>query len=220
MDDAAPHVPLAERLAGPVLAVAPTVLGTRLAVSHDAHEVVVRIEEVEAYDQDDPASHAYGGPTGRNRVMFGPPGHLYVYRSHGIHLCANVVCGPEGHGAAVLLRGGTVVAGRETAVARRGGRDGDAWLAAGPGRLAQALGLRADDDSAWLLGEGRVRLLDRPEPVAASEAGWSTGPVQVVSGPRVGVTRAPDRPWRFWLRGAPGVSTYRRSPRAPAPDSP
>ncbi|WP_238445555.1 DNA-3-methyladenine glycosylase, partial [Salsipaludibacter albus] len=121
--------PSADLLDGPVEQVAPRLLGMELSVAHDEAPVTVRIEEVEAYDRDDPASHTFRGPTARNRVMFGPPGHLYVYRSHGIHLCANVVCGPDGHGAAVLLRGGVVVAGRALAVARRAGRDGDGWLA-------------------------------------------------------------------------------------------
>lgn len=195
-------------LSGPADEVAPRLLGMRLAVEHDGVAVAVRIEEVEAYDRDDPASHTFRGPTDRNRVMFGPAGHLYVYRSHGIHLCANVVCGADGHGAAVLLRGGTVVVGRDAAIRRRGGRDGDAWLAAGPGRLCQALGMLPEDDGRWLLGERSVRLQGRPGP---------HGEVRV--GPRVGVTQAAERSWRFWLAGAAGVSTYRRSPRAPAPGS-
>lgn len=194
---------LAAVLAGSAADAAAGLLGSHLTCDHDDRPVTVRIEEVEAYDEDDPASHTFGGPTPRNRVMFGPAGHLYVYRSHGIHLCANVVCGPPGHGAAVLVRGGTVVAGRPVAVARRSGRDGDRWLAAGPGRLCQALGIRADDDGAALLADGPVRL----------EPGRTVADAVVV-GPRVGVSRAPDRAWRFWLDGARGVSTYRRSPRA------
>lgn len=197
---------LAEVVTGVAVEVAPALLGRRLVIDRDGQRVGVRIVEVEAYDQDDPASHTFGGRTARNAVMFGPPGHLYVYRSHGIHLCANVVCGPAGRGEAVLLRGAIVDEGREVAVTRRRGRDGDHWLAAGPGRLCQAVGMRAGDDSVDLLAGDDVRL----EP-----GEWPTGPV--VTGPRVGVTRAPDRPWRFWIEGSPGVSAYRRSPRAAAP---
>lgn len=194
---------LAELLAGSAADAAAGLLGCHLTCDHDDRRVTVRIEEVEAYDQDDPASHTFRGPTPRTRVMFGPAGHLYVYRSHGIHLCANVVCGPVGRGAAVLVRGGTVVTGREVAVERRSGRDGDGWLAAGPGRLCQALGIRPGDDGVALLGNGPVRL-----------NGGMAVPEPVMVGPRVGVSRAADRAWRFWLDGARGVSTYRRSPRA------
>ncbi len=201
---------LAELLAGAAVDVAPRLLGARLAVVRDGRTVAVRIVEVEAYDQDDPASHTFRGRTSRNAVMFGPPGHLYVYRSHGIHLCANIACEPAGRGAAVLVRGGVVTAGRSTAVDRRGGRDADAWLAAGPGRLTQALGVRATDDGAWLLGDGPVRL-----EVASPPSPWPGGVIR--RGPRVGVTQAPDRAWRFWLDGVVGVSSYRRSPRAPDP---
>ncbi len=193
---------LAALLGGPASDAAPGLLGCHLTCDHDDRLVTVRIEEVEAYEPDDPASHTFRGPTARTRAMFGPPGDLYVYRSHGIHLCVNVVCGPTDHGAAVLVRGGTVVAGRPAAIERRAGRDGDGWLAAGPGRLGQALGIRADDDGAGLLGDGAVRL--RPGPPA---------PEATMVGPRVGVSRAAERAWRFWLAGAPGVSSYRRSPR-------
>lgn len=182
---------------------APSLLGTRLVCRRDGVEVAVRIVEVEAYTRHDPASHTFRGRTPRNATMFGPPGHLYVYRSHGIHLCANVVCGPEGDASALLVRGGQVTAGRGVAVQRRAGRDGDDWLAAGPGRLAQALGLQAGDDGVSLRGGGDVWLLP-----------GSPGPQRVRTGPRVGVTQAPDVPWRFWLDGAAGVSRYRRSPRA------
>lgn len=201
---------LAAALAAPAPEAGRSLLGC-LLVSHRAGvRVAVRIVEVEAYTRDDPASHTFHGPTARNATMFGPPGHLYVYVSHGIHRCANVVCGPDGEGSALLVRGGEVVAGRSVAVQRRGGRDGDDWLAAGPGRLAQALDLRVADDGVALVGEGAgegvVHLLPGPAPVE-----------DVHRGPRVGVSRAADVPWRFWLAGARGVSRYRRSPRAPDP---
>lgn len=198
---------LRDVLAGPSAQVAPLLLGTHLTCERDGATVTVRVTEVEAYAEHDPASHTFRGPTTRNRIMFAEPGHAYVYRSHGIHACLNVVCGPAGTGAAVLVRGGEVVAGRDVATARRGGRGGDAWLAAGPGRLCQALGVTLDDDGAWLLGEGHLRLEPPPEP--------ETRPVR--RGPRVGVSQAADVHWRFWLEGAPGVSRYRRSPRAPRP---
>lgn len=206
-DPGAWDVALAGALAGPATEAAEALLGCTIVSDRDGTRVAVRLVEVEAYTPDDPASHTFRGRTPRNAAMFGAPGDLYVYRSHGIHLCANVVCGPVGHGAAVLLRGGVVVAGRETAVARRGGRDGDDWLAAGPGRLTQALGLRFDDDGRGLLGEGLVRLAGQGVP---------TGPVR--RGPRVGVSSAADVARRFWLAGSPGVSAYRRSPWAPRPD--
>ncbi|QNN52605.1 DNA-3-methyladenine glycosylase [Nocardioides mesophilus] len=188
----------AEALVGPVPEVARRLLGARL---HHG-DVTVRITEVEAYDgPNDPASHAYRGSTARTEVMFGPPGHLYVYFSYGMHWCANVVTGEDGRGSAVLLRAGEVVAGIELARTRRGAKVPDVRLARGPANLAQSLGL--DRSSNGLSLEDR---LDLPAGVAAS----------VLSGPRVGVSQAADVPWRFWLAGEPTVSAYRRSPRAPA----
>lgn len=194
---------LAEVLERPASVAAPRLLGAVLAHTVAGERVAVRITEVEAYDQDDPASHTFTGRSPRNAVMYASPGHLYTYRSHGIHVCANVVADVAGRGAAILVRGGVVVAGRAAAVRRRGGRDGDDWLAAGPGRLCQALGLGLDQGGAWLLGN--------EDPSLAIQDPWP-GPVFV--GPRVGVSRAPDRPWRWWVPDAGGVSTYRRSPRA------
>lgn len=185
-------------LAGPVQLAAPRLLGAVLR--HDG--VAVRLIEVEAYDgAADPASHAYRGRTARNAVMFGPPGHLYIYFSYGVHWCGNVVCGPDGTASGVLLRAGEVVEGLDEARARRG-RSSDRDLARGPGRLTQALGLSADHKGADLFDSGPVRL----------EA--SHGDVEVSSGPRVGVQSAADRPWRFWVSGSPYVSAYRRHPKA------
>lgn len=208
IDAGEPQDSLAAVLAQPAPIAAPGLLGATLVHVVDGRRVEVLITEVEAYDQDDPASHTFRGPTPRTATMFGPPGHLYAYRSHGIHVCANVVCAPTGRGAAVLLRGGVVTAGRTHAIERRGGRAGDDWLAAGPGRLCAALGITLDDDGADLLGAAHPRLV-QPTGGAA--------PASIASGPRVGVTAAPDRPWRWWIERAPGVSAYRRSPRAAPP---
>jgi DNA-3-methyladenine glycosylase len=168
------------------------------------HGVTVRITEVEAYGGiTDPASHAYTR-TARSEIMYGPPWRLYVYRSYGIHHCANVVTGPREQAAAVLVRAGAVVDGLDVARERRGDLVPDDGLARGPGNLAQALALTLDDLGTDLLASHGVRL--GPEVAAAED---------VLSGPRVGVSRAADVPWRFWLPGEPSVSAYRRNPRAP-----
>ncbi|MFN0155363.1 MAG: DNA-3-methyladenine glycosylase [Gaiella sp.] len=147
------------------------------------------ITEVEAYDQEDAASHSYGGPRGRNTVMFGPAGHLYVYRSYGLHWCANVVCGPEGHGAAVLLRALEPTRGLAEMRARRG-VDDERLLCAGPGRLAQALGLTGADTGA---------------PVDDPRFAWvaPAGSVPVTAGRRIGISKDVEREWRYTLTGSP-----------------
>jgi DNA-3-methyladenine glycosylase len=156
------------------------------------------IVETEAYAPDDPASHSYPGPTRRNATMFGPPGHLYVYRSYGIHWCANAVCQDEGVGAAVLLRALEPTSGLERMRERRG-RNDIALLCSGPGRLAEALGLTGDDDG---------RPLDRePFQVYPRER-----PVEIAATPRVGITRADDVHWRYVLVGSRFLSRPR--PRA------
>lgn len=176
---------------GDPLEVAPRLLGSVLTVEG----VSVRLTEVEAYaGPDDPGSHAFRGRTARNAVMFGPPGHLYVYFIYGMHHCANLVTGPDGSAGAVLLRAGEVVAGLDVARARRPGvRDRE--LARGPARLCRTLGIDLSDNGI------------RPE----LERGEK--PVQISAGPRVGLRHAADRPWRFWVAGDPTVSTYR--PAAP-----
>ena len=182
---------LVDVLAGPVLEVAPRLLGAVLR-----HEgVAVRLTEVEAYDgANDPGSHANRGPTRRTEVMFGPPGRLYVYFTYGMHHCANVVCGPDGTASAVLLRAGEVVEGIEVARERRG-KHPDRDLARGPARLCSALALDLADNGLDLT-TGAVTL------------GPPVAPEHVSTGPRVGLRQAPDRPWRFWLTEEPTVSRY------------
>lgn len=192
-------------LSQPAELVAPLLLGA--VVEHDWAEglVAVRLTEVEAYagEGEDPGSHAHRGETRRNAAMFGPPGRAYVYFTYGLHWCLNVVCGPTGQGGAVLLRAGEVVAGLELARARRPAARTDAELARGPARLAKALGVGGDLDGADLFDPtGPLRL--RP---AAAE------PVEVLTGPRVGLSAAPARPWRFWLPGEATVSRYRPAAR-------
>ena len=174
-------------------------LGWRLTHSLSEGAVSLALTEVEAYlGADDPASHAYRGPSPRNRSMFSGPGHLYVYRSHGLHWCCNVVTGPEGQPSAVLLRAGQVTEGLSLARARRGAGKADAALARGPGCLTQALGITGADDGAHLLAGGALRLEPGSEPASA-----------VVSGPRVGISKATDKQWRFWVSGDPTVSRHR-----------
>jgi DNA-3-methyladenine glycosylase len=157
-----------------------------------------RIVEVEAYAPDDPASHSFGGETSRNGAMFGPPGRLYVYRSYGVHWCANVVCHEPGTGAAVLLRALEPTHGLHAMRVRRG-LDDDRLLCAGPGRLTQALGI-SDAHDGLPLDDVPFRLL---EPDAD---------VDIVSGPRVGISRAIELPWRYSVRNSPFLSRPR--PRA------
>lgn len=166
------------------------------------HDVAVRITEVEAYGGvNDPASHAFTR-TPRSEIMFGAPWRLYVYRSYGMHFCANVVTGPTEEASAVLIRAGEVVDGLAVARERRPAVK-DVQLARGPGNLARTLGLTLDDLGTDLLGPDGVRL---GQPPAESP--------EISEGPRVGVSKAADVPWRFWITGDPTVSAYRRSPRA------
>lgn len=183
--------------------VAPLLLGAVLSSGTDEGRVAVALTEVEAYDgPDDPASHAWRGRTPRNAVMFGPPGRLYVYFSYGMHWCANVVTGPDGTASAVLLRAGRVVHGQGLARQRRGPRVSDRALARGPACLTRALAIGREHDGTELGPGGGLSLEPGPRPQAVS------------TGPRVGVSRAPDVPWRFWVAGDETVSAYRRSPRA------
>lgn len=194
-----------ELLRGPAEEVAPRLLGTLLV----GPQVTVRIIEVEAYGPHDPASHAARGRTPANATMFGPPGHLYVYTSYGIHQLGNVVTGGDGVGAAVLLRSGVVEAGTQVALARRGADGGGPrpprWIAGGPGRLGQVLDLAVRGDDGLDLLDAGARLTLRTD---------DRQPDRISTGPRVGVSSAPDVPWRFWCTGHPAVSRYTRSPRA------
>ena len=178
--------------------------------------ITARIVEVEAYGGPpdgpwpDPASHSHRGPTVGNAVMFGPAGRLYTYRSHGIHICANISCGPDSTAAAVLLRAAVIEHGVGTARARRGPLAAESALARGPGNLCSALGITMAHNGVDVFGTAspvRIRLGDQV-------AGPALEPQH---GPRVGVSTAADRPWRFWLAAHPEVSAYRRSPRAPLP---
>lgn len=143
-----------------------------------------RIVEVEAYREDDPASHTFRGRTARNAVMFGPAGHLYVYFTYGMHHCANVVTGPAGQGAAVLLRAVEPVAGIEIMRARRSGRS---QLTDGPAKLCQAFAIGPEHNGADVCGDGPVLLFDDGTPP----------PDAPLVGPRVGISKAVDVPWRF-----------------------
>lgn len=159
-------------------------------------EVTVRLTEVEAYaGADDPAAHAWPGPRPHTRDLFADPGTLYCYRSHGIHICGNITCGPTG--SAILFRAGEVVAGAELVRQRRGDIEEVQW-ARGPGNLGKAMG--------WTLADSGRRFDDRLQ----LQQGVAC---EVASGPRVGVSVAAGRPWRFWELGGATVSAYRRSPR-------
>lgn len=185
-----------ELLQRPATEVAPLLLGGRLTV--DA--VTLRITEVEAYlGEVDPGSHAFRGPTKRTAVMFGPPGRIYTYFTYGMHVCANIVCSPEGTASAVLLRAGEIVAGADVARERRTTSRGDADLARGPARLCVALGITLADGGAEL-GAGRFRF-ELPAAPVAYESGRRTG----VSGDGGGT----GFPWRFWIPGDPTVSPYK-----------
>jgi DNA-3-methyladenine glycosylase len=165
--------------------VAPELVGCTLL--HDG--VGGRIVEVEAYDAEDPASHGFAGPTRRNRAMFGPPGHAYVYRSYGIHWCLNLVCGGEGEAEAALVRALEPLEGLD-AMRRRRGLEDARLLCSGPGRLCQALGITGEHDG-LALDEPPFALGARPDEELA-----------IARGPRVGITRAADLPWRYGLAGS------------------
>ena len=168
----------------PVNEVARQLVGATLRVAGVGGLIV----ETEAYDGEDPASHSFSGPTPRNRAMFGPPGHAYVYRSYGIHWCFNLVCREAGHGAGVLIRALEPLWGLEVMRERRGGL-ADRLLCAGPGRLCQALAIDGSHDG--------LPLTEPPfllEPAAAE--------VAVLAGPRIGISRAREVPWRFGLAGS------------------
>jgi DNA-3-methyladenine glycosylase len=176
--------------------VAPDLIGVTLLVDG----VGGRIVEVEAYDQEDPASHGYRGRTARNESMFGPPGYAYVYRSYGVHWCLNLVCGEEGVAEAVLVRALEPTQGIDVQEARRGVQDVRA-LCSGPGKLCQALAITREHDG-----------LPLDEPPFLLEQRVSVP--EIVTGPRIGITQATDRSWRYTEAGSKFVSRAMRA--APA----
>ncbi|MEU9889544.1 DNA-3-methyladenine glycosylase [Sphaerisporangium sp. NPDC051011] len=195
----------------PSAEVAPALLGRVLVHG----PVAVRLTEVEAYGPpgEDPASHTYRGRTPRNAVMFGPPGHLYVYFTYGMHFCANLVCLPEGMGSGVLLRAAEVIEGADLvrtrrhrpatapALTRPGRPLPERDLARGPARLAVALGIGRTHNGLDCCAEGGAfRVLE----------GHPADPALIRSGPRTGVSSAADVPWRFWIDADPTVSPYRK----------
>jgi DNA-3-methyladenine glycosylase len=177
-----------EFFARTVREVAPELIGATLLVDGVGGTIV----EVEAYDQDDPASHGFRGRTARTASMFGPPGHAYVYRSYGIHWCLNLVCAEEGRSEAALVRALEPTAGLDTMRERRG-LEAERALCSGPGKLCQALGI--------------TRVLDG---VALDEPPFELRPRQaeppLAVGPRIGITRAVEQPWRYGLAGSPFLS--------------
>lgn len=187
----------------PVLEVAPDLLGRLLVRTTPDGPITLRLTEVEAYDgQNDPGSHAYRGRTARNGVMFGPPGHVYVYFTYGMWHCMNLVCGPDATASAVLLRAGEIVEGEELARKRRVSARNDKELAKGPARLATALDVdrSLDGTDACTPGDTPLRVL----------AGIPVAPDQVRNGPRTGVSGDGGvHPWRFWIANDPTVSPYR-----------
>ncbi len=199
--------------------VAPELLGCVLEHQTADGLVAVELTEVEAYEgASDPASHAYRGKTKRNAVMFGPPGHAYVYFTYGMHFCVNLVClGEEGSASAVLLRAGAVIAGEDLARARRTqGRLASRDLARGPARLCQALGIdRKLDGADVCVAASPLRVRAGAGNPARSGTELARGddpagaPRRILTGPRVGVSRAAEIPWRFWFEGEPTVSVYR-----------
>lgn len=173
---------------GPSVDVARSLIGTTLLVNG----VGGRIVETEAYDHEDPASHSFSGPSRRNRVMFGPPCRAYIYRSYGIHWCLNFVCRTDGLGAGVLIRAIEPLEGLDIMRARRG-LDNSRLLCSGPGRICQALAI-TDEHNGMQIDSSPFQLV-----VALKQ-------VPILAGPRIGISKAKDVPWRFGLSGSPYLS--------------
>lgn len=187
-----------------VTEIAPQLLGLRLTSGRRSGRIV----EVEAYaGSADPASHAFRGPTPRTEVMFGPPGRLYVYRSYGVHWCANIVCRPDGEASAVLLRAIEPIDGIEAMWSDRPKARRETDLGSGPGKLCAALGIDHGHNGADLLDPTSPVRLTSSDPDHADER------FAIANGPRIGITKAVDRPWRYAIAGNPHVSR----PHPPTP---
>ncbi len=193
-----------------VLDVAPDLLGRTLVRRGPDGVVELRITEVEAYAGEvDPGSHAFRGRTARNDVMFGPPGHAYVYFTYGMWHCLNLVCGPEGRASGVLLRAGEVRRGAELARPRRLSARSDKELAKGPARLATALAVDRTLNGSDVVGGTAAGAPAADGPLGVLR-GTPVAPDLVRSGPRTGVGGdGAHQPWRFWIDGDPTVSPYR-----------
>ena len=192
--------------------VAPDLLGCVFWSDSPAGRVAVRLVEVEAYEGTlDPASHSFRGRTARNAVMFGPPGHAYVYFTYGMHYCVNLVCHRPGDATAVLLRAGQVIEGDVLAAERRNGQS-ERDLARGPGRLCQALGIDLALDGTDACAAS--------SPLGIGPAQEPVDPATIRIGPRVGITKAADFPLRFWLAGDRYVSAYKGNGSSPRPRPP
>lgn len=190
-----PALPDPAFFARPATELGPALIGALLTI----RGCTLRITETEAYTPDDPAAHSFNGPTPRNAAMFGPPGHAYVYRSYGIHWCLNVTCG---NGQGVLLRAGEPVEGFDLMAERRGTRTARR-IATGPGRLAQALGV-TDADYARPFTAPDFRITPAP-------------PTEILTGPRIGVTKAADWPRRYGKKGSEHLSRPFPKPVRPNP---
>ncbi|MFP4430331.1 MAG: DNA-3-methyladenine glycosylase [Spirochaetota bacterium] len=204
---------------------APGLLGLLLYrhLPPDNH-LVARIVEVEAYRQDDPAAHSFRGPSRRNQTMFGPPGFAYVYLIYGMHHCLNVVSAPEGVGDAILIRAAEPLAGVSTIRRLRNPGPGSIKtprLLAGPGSLCKGLGIRKEtEDGVSLVGRGSLRLAKAVELVGEEEdpggaPGWrfeARTPARIEATRRIGITQAPEEPWRFVDPESPSLSRRDVSP--------
>lgn len=222
--DAALRLARRHDLLGLPVEVAPRLLGGVLETLVDGERVAVRLTEVEAYhgrgtgDVADPGSHARSGRTARNATMWGEPGRLYVYLSHGIHSCVNVVCGPDGVAGGILLRAGDVIEGADAAFRRRPAARSARDLARGPGRLGDAVGLRHP------VHDGIDAVAGEPQAGAVARLWLRETPLDgIVAGPRVGVAGIAGTeafPWRFSIPGDPTVSPFRWGRGAQAAASP